>query len=392
MPSLSDIKVLDLSHALAGPFCTMLLTELGADVIKLEPPGGDHFRPSNSGGTFATVNRRKRGISLDLRRPRAHEVMTKLIADADLFVQSFTPGTIDRLGYGYEAVSALKPDIIYCSISGFGNTGPYQDLRGYDGVIQAVSGIMMATGEPDRPPVRGGPSLIDIGTGSYLTIAILDALRERDRSGKGKRLDFNLLETALSWMSPSIAGYSITGKLPQRTGSALSFYSPYQVFAAQDGYVFIAVSTDRLWERFCTGLDHETYVNDERFVSREARVANRDVLTGIIEEHLAGLSVSEVFEKMRAASVPCAPVNTLQDILDDPHVEARGTLSRHHDPSSDREVVQVRSPIGVDLDATMRPAPSLGQDTRAVLGELGYGTDEIDGFFASGLALGEGDG
>ncbi len=389
MPSLSDIKVLDLSHALAGPFCTMLLTELGADVIKLEPPGGDHFRPSNSGGTFAAVNRRKRGISIDLRHPQSQGIMEKLISDADLFVQSFTPGTIERLGYGYEAVSALKTDIIYCSISGFGNTGPYQDLRGYDGVIQAISGIMMATGEPERPPVRVGPSLIDIGTGSYLTIAILDALRERDRTGKGKRLDFNLLETALSWMSPSIAGYSITGKLPQRTGSALSFYSPYQVFAAQDGYIFIAVSTDRLWDRFCAGLDLQPYVHDERFVSREARVANRDVLTSIIERRLADLTVNEVFEQMREASVPCAPVNTLQDILDDAHVEARGTLSRHYDPNSDREVVQVRSPIGAELDATMRPAPRLGQDTRTVLAELGYGADEIDEFFASGLALSE---
>ena len=179
MSSLQGITVLDLSHALAGPFCTMLLAELGADVIKLEPPGGDHFRPSNAGGTFASINRHKRGIALDLKQPGSDAIMERLIRRADLFVQSFTPGAIERIGYGYEAVAAINPAIIYCSISGFGNTGPYRELRGYDAVIQSMSGIMMSTGEADRPPVRVGPSLIDMGTGMYLTIGILNALRQR---------------------------------------------------------------------------------------------------------------------------------------------------------------------------------------------------------------------
>ena len=265
MPSLKDVTVLDLSHALAGPFSTMLLAELGARIIKLEPPGGDHFRPSHAGGTFAVINRNKHGICLDLKHPDSQDIMQRLIARADILVQSFTPGTIDRLGYGYEAVAEMKPEIIYCSISGFGETGPYRELRGYDAVIQAMSGIMMSTGEPDRPPVRVGPSVIDMGTGSYLVIAILDALRERDREGNGAKLEFNLLETALSWMAPIIAGYSITGKLPQRQGSALAVYSPYQVFQASDGYLFIGASTQRAWQRLCTALDRPEWLEDPTF-------------------------------------------------------------------------------------------------------------------------------
>ncbi|MFT5176649.1 MAG: crotonobetainyl-CoA:carnitine CoA-transferase CaiB-like acyl-CoA transferase [Gammaproteobacteria bacterium] len=408
MPSLSGITVLDLSHALAGPFSTLLLTELGAHVIKLEPPGGDHFRPSHAGGTFAAINRNKNGICLDLKLAASRPVMERLIRSADIFVQSFTPGTIDRLGYGYEAVSALNPRIIYCSISGFGETGPYRELRGYDTVIQAISGIMMSTGEPDRPPVRVGPSVIDMGTGSYLAIAVLDALRERDQhdlrtsndqgkgsgedsagaSYKGPRLEFNLLETALSWMAPQIAGYSLTGKLPQRQGSALDFHSPYQVFAASDGYLFIGASTERAWQRLCGALGRLDLLDDERFVDRASRVTNRAALSTIIEAYLATTTVKETVDKVRAAGVPCAPVNTLQDILEDPHVAARGVISKHPGPQTG-DVMQVRSPIGKNLDENMRPAPALGQHTREVLTQLGYNAAEIDALFAAGVALNE---
>lgn len=387
MPSLKGIKVLDLSHALAGPFSTMLLTELGADVIKLEPPTGDHFRPSNSGGTFAAINRNKRGISLDLKQPGSQAIMERLIAQADLFVQSFTPGTIERIGYGYETVAAIKPEIIYCSISGFGNTGPYRELRGYDAVIQATSGIMMATGEPDRPPVRVGPSLIDMGTGMYLTIAILDTLRQRDLTGQGSRLDFNLLETALSWMAPSIAAYSITGELPQRQGSALATYSPYQVFEGSDGYIFIGASTERFWQRICKAMDLEPLLEDPRFIDREARVENRSELTAIIERFLATVTIDETLDRLRKAGVPCARVSTLEDIVNDPHVAARGTLSKHTDPLAG-DVTQVRSPLGNAVEH-MTPAPTLSQHTRDVLLDVGFSEVEIDQFYEQGIAIAE---
>lgn len=243
--SMSGVTVLDLSHALSGPFSTMLMTELGANVIKVEPPGGDHFRPANGGATFAVVNRNKRSIAIDLKKPDSSDIMKRLIAQADVMLEAFTPGAAERLGYGYDAVAAIKPDIIYCSISGFGQSGPYSALRGYDAVAQSMSGIMAATGEPDRSPVRVGPSLIDMGTGMYVVIGVLDALRTRDQTGQGAWLDFNLLESALSWMSQGIARYSQTGAVPPRTGSALATFSPYQVFNGRDGLIFIGASTQR---------------------------------------------------------------------------------------------------------------------------------------------------
>ncbi len=386
MSSLKGITVLDLTHALAGPFCTMLLAELGATIIKLEPPGGDHFRPSASGGTFASINRNKRGIALDLKQPGSRPIMERLIQRADLFVQSFTPGTIERIGYGYEAVSGLNPSIIYCSISGFGNTGPYRELRGYDTVIQSMSGIMTQTGEPDRRPVRVGPSLIDMGTGMYLVIGILNALRERDqKGGNGTRLDFNLLESALSWMAPSIAAYSITGEVPKRQGSALATYSPYQIFQASDGFLFIGVSTQRFWHRLCPALGLDQLMQDDRFIDMPARVQNRDALTEIIEQVLANKTVQDALIPLREAGIPCAPVSTLADIVEDPHVQARGVLSRHQDPQAG-EVLQVRSPIG-DPSTPLRPAPKFSEHTQEVLAELGFNDAEIAQLVKEGVAL-----
>ena len=178
--SLEGINVLDLTHALSGPFCSMLLAELGANIIKVEPPTGDHFRPANNGATFAVVNRNKRSICIDLKKPDSAKVMTTLISKSDIMLENFTPGTAERLGYNYEKVKQIKSDIIYASISGFGQSGPYRDLKGYDAVAQAMSGIMASTGEPDRAPVRVGPSLIDMGTGMYVVIGIMDALRKKD--------------------------------------------------------------------------------------------------------------------------------------------------------------------------------------------------------------------
>lgn len=383
MASLKGIKVLDLTHALAGPFSTMLLAELGAEVIKLEPPGGDHFRPSKHGGNFAAFNRNKRGICLDLKKPGSEEVMQRLLCRADLFVQSFTPGTIERMGYGYDTVAAIKPDIIYCSISGFGNSGPYRELRGYDAVIQSMSGIMMATGEAGRPPVRVGPPLIDMGTGMYLVIGILDALRERDRTGEGRRLDFNLLETALSWMSGDMAAYSITGNLPSRQGSALATFSPYQVFEGSDGTVFIGVSNQRIWAKLCTAFGLENLITDPRYADMPARVQRRAELTEIIEKVLATTTVAAVIEKLRAAGVPCAPVSSLADIIDDPHVAARGVLSRHQDPQAGA-VMQVRSPLASG-SGELQPAPSLGQHTQEVLSEAGFDEAAVERLVSQGI-------
>lgn len=372
--SLKGLTVLDMSHALSGPFSTMLLAELGAEIIKVEPPGGDHFRPSNGGATSAVVNRNKRSICIDLKRDESKPVMDRLIERADIMLETFTPGAVERLGYGYDAVAGKKSDIIYVSISGFGQTGPYAELRGYDAVAQAMSGVMAATGEADRAPVRVGPSLIDMGTGMYVVIGVMDALRHRDQTGEGARLDFNLFESALSWMSQSIARYSQTGVVQPRTGSALATFSPYQVFNGRDGPMFIGASTQRFWLRLCEALELVGVAEDARFADMPARVANRDALTGIIETKLATMSNEEVLDRLRKGQVPCAPVLGMDGVVADAHVAARGTLMPTVDPVIG-EMLQTRMPIGAG-DAPS-PAPRLGEHSRDVLETLGFEAGEV---------------
>ncbi|MGI9478976.1 MAG: CaiB/BaiF CoA transferase family protein [Hyphomicrobiaceae bacterium] len=382
--SLKGLTVLDMSHALSGPFSTMLLAELGAEIIKVEPPGGDHFRPSNGGATSAVVNRNKRSLCIDLKRDESRAVMDRLIARADILLETFTPGAAERLGYGYEAVAAKKPEIIYISISGFGQTGPYAELRGYDAVAQAMSGVMAATGEADRAPVRVGPSLIDMGTGMYVVIGVLDALRHRDQTGKGARLDFNLFESALSWMSQSIARYSQTGVVPPRTGSALATFSPYQVFQGRDGPVFIGASTERFWLKLCGALALDGVADDPRFADMAARVANRDALTAIIEARLRSLSNDDLLTRLRSAQVPCAPVLDIAGVVTDDHVAARGSLMPATDPAIG-DILQTRMPIGPGTEPL--PAPVLGQDNQHVLADLGFKDDEITALMATGVVI-----
>jgi crotonobetainyl-CoA:carnitine CoA-transferase CaiB-like acyl-CoA transferase len=375
--SLKGLTVLDMSHALSGPFSTMLLSELGADIIKVEPPGGDHFRAANGGATYAVVNRNKRSICIDLKRSESRAVMDRLIARADIMLETFTPGVIERLGYGYEAVAAKKVDIIYVSISGFGQTGPYSELRGYDAVAQAMSGVMAATGEAGRAPVRVGPSLIDMGTGMYVVIGVMDALRQRDQTGEGARLDFNLFESALSWMSQSIARYSQTGTVQPRTGSALATFSPYQVFNGRDGLMFIGASTQRFWLRLVEGLTLTGLDTDPRFEAMAGRIENRDALTAIIEARLAEMSNEQVLEQLRESQVPCAPVLATDGVVADAHVAARGTLTPVEDPTIGK-VLQTRMPVGRG-DAP-RPAPVLGADSLELLAELGFSEEEVESF------------
>ncbi len=385
--SLKGLTVLDMSHALSGPFSTMLMSELGADIIKVEPPGGDHFRASNGGTTSAVVNRNKRSLAIDLKRPQSRAVMDRLIARADIMLETFTPGAIDRLGYGYEAVKAKKPDIIYVSISGFGQSGPYAEWRGYDAVAQAMSGIMAATGEPNRPPVRVGPSLIDMGTGMYVVIGVLDALRQRDKTGEGARIDFNLFESALSWMSQMLARYSQTGRVQQRSGSALPQFSPYQVFQGRDGPIFIGASTQRFWLKLIDALDLEAAHGDPRFADMPARIENRAALTELIEARLAELPNDEALARLRKGEVPCAPVLDMAGVVADPHVTARGMLTPLVDPTSG-EILQTRMPVGPGTPP--RPAPRIGENGPEILSKLGFNDADIAAMIDDGIIIAPG--
>jgi len=382
--SLTDIKILDMTHALSGPFSTMLLAEIGADVIKIEPPGGDHIRAANGGATSSVVNRNKRSLCIDLKMPASRQIMQRLIGQADVFLEAFTPGALERLGYGYDAVAAQMPNIIYCSISGFGQSGPYRELRGYDAVAQAMSGIMASTGEADRAPVRVGPSMIDMGTGMYAVIGILDALRRRDKTGEGARLEFNLFESALSWMSQSIARYSQTGVVPPRTGSALATFSPYQVFQGGDGQIFIGASTQKFWQRLCRALALEELQEDPRFIDVPDRVANRDALTALLEARLAEMSVEDALGRIRAAQVPCAPVLAVDGVVADPHVADRGVLMPSEDAAG-QPILQTRMPIG--SGAPPETAPDIGENGREILAELDFSEEEISAFVTSQVIM-----
>ncbi|MCB2228290.1 MAG: CoA transferase [Desulfarculaceae bacterium] len=387
MSVFAELKVLDMSHALAGPFCGMLLADFGASVLKVEHPHGDHFRPLLGGAYHAAANRNKRDISLDLKNPAAVEVVKKLIAESDVLVESFTPGAMDRLGLGWEAAREINPRLIYCSISGFGQTGPYSNLPGYDVVAQAMCGIMLCTGHDDSPPVRIGASWIDTGAGMYTALAVLKALLERQETGQGQRVDISLLDTALSWMSPLIARYSMNGDLPVRAGSALPAFSPYQVFKASDGYLFIGASTERFWQSLLGVLGRPELAQDPRFITNQDRVAHRDELTGLIEQALASRTRDEVVAEIRRAGIPGGPVLDVGQVLDDPHVQARGILQTLEHPDLG-PITQVKTPIAADgyMPEVHSPAPAIGQDTRQVLAELGYGLDEIEALLASGAA------
>jgi crotonobetainyl-CoA:carnitine CoA-transferase CaiB-like acyl-CoA transferase len=385
---LREIDVLDMSHALAGPTAGAILADLGARVIKLEHPHGDHFRPLLGGAYYAAVNRNKRGISLDLKKPESREVVQKLIRKSDVLLESFTPGTMESLGLGYATVKELNPRLIYCSISGFGQNGPYSKLPGYDVVAQAMCGIMMCTGMPDGPPVRIGASWVDMGAGMYSVIGILKALMDRGETNRGRHIDVSLMDTALSWMSPLIARYSMSGDLPQRIGSAFAPFSPYQVFSCKDGYVFIGASTDRFWQALCKLLKIEHLLNDLRFATNENRIKHRKELTKLIEAALATVDRDQLVENLRAIGMPCGPVLDVGQVLQDQQVSARGVLMDWAHPEFDR-VIQVKTPIAEDkiMPEIHSPSPFLGQHTREVLSELNYSQLEVDKMIQSGVAI-----
>jgi crotonobetainyl-CoA:carnitine CoA-transferase CaiB-like acyl-CoA transferase len=387
MSVFEKIKVLDMSHALAGPFCGMLLADFGAQVLKVEHPHGDHFRPLLGGAYHAAVNRNKRDISLDLKNPAAVGVVKRLMAESDVLIESFTPGAMDRLGLGYEAAREINPRLIYCSISGFGQTGPYSNLPGYDVVAQAMCGIMLCTGHPDSPPVRIGASWIDMGAGMYTALAVLKALLERQVSGLGQRVDLSLLDTALSWMSPLIARYSMNGDLPARAGSALPAFSPYQVFRAGDGYLFIGASTERFWQSLLQVLGRPELTQDPRFATNHDRVEHRAELTKLIEQSLASRSRDEVVAELRRAGVPVGPVLDVGQVLEDSHVQQRGLLHHWEHPDLG-PITQVKTPIAADgeMPPIKAHAPAVGQDTRQVLAELDYDPAEIEALLASHAA------
>lgn len=382
---LSGLRVLDLSRILSGPFCTMVLGDLGADVIKIEEPSrGDetrHWGPPYQGDQtayFLSVNRNKRSVAIDLKAPSGLRVVDQLALGADVLVENFRPGTAERLGLGYPQLSKKNPGLVYVSISAYGQTGPMQAVPGYDAVAQAVSGMMSVTGEADGPPVRAGVSIADIGAGMWAALGALAALVPRERSGRGQWVDVSLHEGLLAWLTYVAAGYFASGKVPGRYGSGHPTIVPYQAFDTADGSVMVAVGNEKQWRSFARVLGLEDLAEDPRFATNADRVRHRVDLVSVLRQTMRSRSANEWVELLSAADVPAGAINTVDQALAHPQVTARGLIKEVDHPSAGR-LRTVMTPIRLSGEATAvrRPPPRLGEHTIEVLQGLDIGEPKI---------------
>ncbi|MBF7084516.1 CoA transferase [Desulfallas sp. Bu1-1] len=388
MSPLDGLKVLDFTQAAAGPFCGMLLGQMGADVIKIEPFQGDHFRPFMGGAWSSSININKRSLSINLKEPEGRDVILKMATNADVFIEAFVPGTMERLGLGYADVSAVNPGIIYCSISGYGQTGPYRVRSGYDVSAQCESGLMAATGEEGRPYVRIASSLIDYGTGMYAAFGISMALRHREKTGEGQHIDVSLLDTAVSWMNYWITNYSLTGENPPRIGSGHLFAAPYQVFEAADKPLFIGVSTDRFWKKFCNIMKLNDLGSDPRFMTNSDRTKNRAHLVPLVQEEIKKYPRAWLLEKLGGEGIPCAPVLTVGELMEDRHVLERKMIIDINDPAlGPVKVINVPIRLSKTPGSVRTPSPTVGQHTTEVLQEVGFSPQEIERLIKNKVVL-----
>jgi formyl-CoA transferase/CoA:oxalate CoA-transferase len=382
---LDGVTVVDLTRNLAGPFCTMTLGDLGADVIKVEAPGhGDDSRewvpPAWNGEStvFLAANRNKRSVAVDFDTSRGQEIVRRLAERADVVVESFRPGSLDKRGLGYDALAAVNPRLIFCSISAFGDVGPMAGSPGYDPVLQAYSGVMSMTGEPDRSPVRLGIGAIDLGTGLWATIAIQAALEARRRDGRGCRIDTSLFETAVWWLSYFVTGFLATGVSPRRQGDKTAFTAPYEVFPTADGDLMVAAPNDALFVALARVVGRPDLVGVPRFSTNADRVANRAELREIILERLATATAAQWEERLLAASVPCSRIRSVADVVADRQTAALGVLAAMAHPRiPDLRLVDMPVRTSGERASLRRAPPLLGEHTDDVLAELGYQPMEV---------------
>ncbi len=368
--ALSDVVVIDLSRVLAGPYCTQILGDLGATVIKIEQPGkGDdtrQFGPPYIAGESAYylgLNRNKKSITLDFSNPEDKQRLLDLLKTATVLVENFRPGTLERHGLGYEALRAVNPGLIYCSISGYGQDGPYAARPGYDFVAQAESGLMAVTGEVDGEPQRVGVPVADVSAGMFACMAILAALHVRDRTGRGQYIDISLLESAISLLSNVSSNYLISGEEAQRYGNGHPNIVPYQAFRTRNGYIVVSCGNDRLYQKLCQLLGRDELATDERFATNPQRVRNRQQLVPVLQELFLQCDTDDWLEELRAAGIPCGAINTISQVFRDPQIQARGLVWECEHPTAGK-IKLSGSPIRLSETPTRlyKAPPLLGED------------------------------
>ena len=389
---LRDIRVCDVTQNLAGPFCSQILADLGATVIKVEPPGGDLGRLwgppfwGEDSTLFLSANRGKRSIVIDLKQEAGMDVLRRLAESCDVFVQASRPAAARRLGVDAASVRKWREDIVHLSLSAYGQDGPMSDQPGYDPLMQAYSGIISVTGQPDGVPTRVGGSVVDFGTGMWAAISVLAALRERDRSGCGAALEASLMDTSLAWVSYHMMGYMATGRVPAPMGSSLGAIAPYRAFRTSDGYVMIAAGNDAIFRRLCEALELDGVGDDPRFASNAERVAHRAELDPIVEDATERLSTNELLRRTRAHAIPASMIQSIDQVVDDPQVQAAGMfpLVDHPEIAGYRDVSLPVRLDGERLRAGRMP-PAAGEHTVELLEELEFDRASIDQLLASGV-------
>jgi len=377
---LEGIRVLDLSRVLAGPWCGQQLADLGAEVIKVERPGtGDDTRAwgppwqreTGESAYFLCANRGKQSVAIDLSSAQGQALVRDLVRHSDVLIENFKVGGLKAYGLDYDSLKAVKPDLVYCSITGFGQDGPYARRAGYDFLIQGMGGLMSLTGEPDGEPMKVGVAFADIFTGLYASNAILAALRERDQTGQGAYIDMALLDVQVGVLANQALNYLTSGQVPTRLGNAHPNIVPYQVFPTRDGHIIITVGNDEQFRRLCKVLGDPALAEDPRFATNPARVEQRDTLVPILTERLSARDSDDWLAALEQVGVPAGPINSLDRLFDDPQVRHRA-MRRSLPDARGASVDLVANPIRIDGERPLadRAPPSLGADSREVLGRL----------------------
>ena len=377
---LSGLRVLDLTRVLAGPTCTQMLGDLGAEVIKIErPEAGDDtrgFAPpfvpnTKESAYFVGVNRTKKSVTLDIAKPGGQAIIHKLLEHCDILVENFKVGALAKYGLGYEQLAKTHPRLIYCSITGFGQTGPYAPRPGYDALIQAMGGVMSLTGEPNGSPQKVGVPVADLFAGLYGCIGILAAVNHRNSTGQGQQIDIGMLDTHVAWLANQGMNYLATGENPPRLGNQHPNIAPYQEFPTKDGYIILAVGNDPTFERFCKAFGQEALLSDPRFATNPIRVQNRQLVTDTLTPVMKSKTTAEWIDALEALKIGCGPINTLEQVFADPHVQARDMVVEMAHGSGEKVKV-IANPV--KLSATppsYRSAPPvLGEHTNAVLSDV----------------------